>query len=467
MRILLKVPTRSRPSQVLKTLEAYSKLANHPEHIGVAISCDEDDTTMNKDLIRSEINQVTRRMAWRHVFYSNNRTKIEACNANMSEIDYLWEIVVLVSDDMIPQVKGYDDVIRNYMRAQYPETNGILWFNDGYQANKLNTLTIMGRRMYESFGYLYHPSYKSLFCDTELTDLCNTTLKSKTTYIPYCIIRHEHPGTGFAEKMDELYMKNQKYWMDDMYTYISRKTYTYDWSVLIPTIQGREQSLEKLLQSIRGKIARLAPDMRVEIKIDYDNCEKSIGAKREGLLQSAQGKYVSFIDDDDDITEDYIEDLWNCIQGDYHVMRLYGRIDPYRFFHTIEFKETDKMATDTTPPMFRRPPNHLNPMLTDVAKLVHFQDASRGEDMDWAIRLHKTRFLVREYRSDPSRTHYIYNLGTRTLTEDTMKFQQATTYETMLRAVFTPNGYTIVNEPPPPAPGPRVLRLGAKGFVSK
>lgn len=458
MRILLKVPTRSRPAQVLKTLEAYMRLANHPEHMGVAISCDEDDTTMNKDMIRSEIKQRVRTAEWWRIYYSGNRTKIQACNANMNEIDYAWDIVVLVSDDMIPQVKGYDDVIRNYMIANHPDTDGILWFNDGCQGDKLNTLTIFGRRMYESFGYLYHPAYKSLFCDTELTDLCRTTLKAKTTYVPYCIIRHEHPGTGFLDRMDELYAKNQRFWTEDMYTYISRKNYVYDWSILVATMQGREESLRRLLGSIQEKVARLAPEMRYEIRMEYDNREKSVGAKRESLLQSALGKYVSFIDDDDDITDQYIEDLWECIKGDYQVMRLFGHISPYRFFHTLDFKLSDKMATDT---MFRRPPNHLNPMLADVAKLIHFQDATRGEDLDWAIRLHKSGFFSREYRSDDSRTHYIYNMGNRTVHPQTLLNQQSVDYETMLQSVFTPSGAVL------PSSEARVLRLGAKGFVSK
>jgi hypothetical protein len=436
------------------------KLANHPERMGVALSCDEDDTTMNKDLIRSEIKQILRKTEWHRVFYSANRTKIQACNANMHEIEYAWDIVVLVSDDMVPQIKGYDDTIRNYMLAQHPDTNGILWFNDGCQGDKLNTLTIFGRRMYESFGYLYHPAYKSLFCDTELTDLCRSSLKAKTTYIPYCIIRHEHPGTGFGDRMDELYAKNQLYWNDDMYTYISRKTYRYDWSILIPTIQGREDSLNRLLVSIHEKVKRLAPDMRVEIKIDYDNREKSVGLKREGLLQSATGKYMSFIDDDDDITDAYIEDLWACIRGDYHVMRLYGEIHPYRFFHTLQF--SGMMATKSDPPMFQRPPNHLNPVLTDVARFIHFQDAMNGEDLDWALRLYKSGFLKREYQSDPSRTHYIYNMGTRAVTEATMKMQQSMDYDTFLKHVYKP-----ATPSSPVVKESTVLRLGPRGFVSK
>jgi hypothetical protein len=53
-----------------------------------------------------------------------------------------------------------------------------------------------------------------------------------------------------------------------------------------------------------------------------------------------------------------------------------------------------------------------------------------------------------------------------------LTFQQQTSYETMLRMVWTPNGpalpETIQAQPQQPAiQGPRVLRLGPKGFVSK
>lgn len=462
MRILLKCPTRSRPQKVAKTLEAYVRMANHPELIGVAVSADADDTAMTDLNAKAEINQAIRICAWKRIFYRNNKSKIEACNANMNEVDYLWDIVILVSDDMIPQIKGYDDVIRNHMKARFPDTNGILWFNDGYQMDNLNTLCIFGRKMYESFGYIYHPAYKSLFCDTELTDLCRTSLASKTQYIPYCIIRHEHPGTGYAQNMDALYARNQTYWNDDMYTYIERKTYAYDWSVLIPTIPGRENSLQRLLDSLREKTQRICPELRMEVCLGFDNREKSIGAKRESLLQSAQGKYVSFIDDDDDITDAYIEDLWQMIVGNFHVMRLRGQIQQYTFTHSIANKLTDKMARGEE---FLRPPNHLNPMMADVAKLVHFGDATRGEDLDWTIRMAKAGFLTYEYTSDHGRIHYIYNMGDRQVEPATLTFQQNTSYETMLKMVWTPNGPAL-----PPSPEKDkipTLRLGSKGFVSR
>lgn len=457
MRILLKCPTRSRPRKIVETLRRYVQLANHPELLGIAISCDADDTTMQDT---SEIHAVAQNCAWKRVFFSNNNTKIEACNANMSEIDYPWDIVVLVSDDMIPQIRGYDDILRSHMQARHPDTNGILWFNDGYQANNLNTLTIMGRKMYDSFGYLYHPSYKSLFCDTEFTDLCKGSLQDKCTYVPYTIIRHEHPGTGFVQHMDSLYQKNQKYWNEDMYTYITRKTYAYDWSVLIATIPGREASLQALLTSIHEKVNRICPSLRLDIKIGFDNKEKSIGVKRELLLQSAQGKYVSFIDDDDDITDAYIEDVWQMIQSNQHVMRLRGQIGEYTFTHSLAISLSEPMAKEG---VFVRPPNHLNPMMTDIAKLVHFQDARRGEDLDWTIRLAKNGFLTQEYTSDPSRIHYIYKIR-HPVHPNTLEMQSHTSYEQMLQAVWTPGG-AVLQQKTTERSIP-ILRLGPKGFVS-
>jgi len=459
MKLLLKCPTRSRPQRVLKTLGTYLRLAARPDLLGVAISCDVDDPTMTQT---DELKALLAPCAWSRIFYSPNRSKIEACNANMAEIDWDWDIVVLVSDDMVAQVRGYDDTIRTQMTSRFPDRNGLLWFNDGCQGSNLNTLCIYGRAFYESEGHLYHPEYKSLFCDTELTDRCRADLANRCVYIQSCIIRHEHPGTGYAQYMDALYERNQRYWSQDMYTYIRRKSYAYDWSVLVPTIPGREGSLESLLSGVREKVARLAPHLRVEYCVNFDRREKSIGRKREELLQGAKGKYMSFIDDDDQITDAYIEDLRDTIAGGFHVMRLRGQIHPYTFTHSTEISLTSPMAIGD---VFVRPPNHLNPMMTDVAKLLHFGDAVRGEDLDWTIRLAKRGFLQTEYRSDPSRIHYLYQLGDRRIHAGSLAAQAATSYETMLQMVWTPAGAQAPDLRPNGTRIP-VLKLGPRGFVS-
>ena len=462
MRILLKCPTRSRPQKIISTIRSYIRLANRVDLLGVAISCDTNDSTMTRNLVQEELYKTLAGTAWRKIFFSPNTNKIEACNANMSEISWEWDIVVLVSDDMIPQIQGYDDVIRNHMSARFPDTNGILWFNDGAQGDKLNTLCIYGREMYAHLGSLYRPEYKSLFCDTELTDLCRGPLADKCMYVPHCIIRHEHPGTGYAQNMDALYVHNQKYWNDDMYTYISRKSYPLDITFLIPTIPGRETSLLRLTTSIHEKMRRIAPSLRYAIDIGFDNRQMSIGSKRQMMIQRSQAKYSAFVDDDDEITDAYIEDVCEMIAASFPVMRLRGTIHPYTFTHSLENSLASPMARGE---VFLRPPNHLNPMMTDVAKLVHYKDALRGEDLDWTIRMAKSGFLTREYASDPSRIHYIYNMGTRIVDRGTLERQQQMSYETMLSMVWTPSGA----EAPPIQQQHRDigLRLGRNGFVSK
>jgi hypothetical protein len=392
------------------------------------------------------------------VFYGNNKSKIEAVNADMEKIEYPWDIVVLVSDDMIPQVRGYDDVIRNYMLSKFPDTDGILWFNDGTQGKNLNTLSIMGRKMYESFGYIYHPSYKSLFCDTEFTDLCNGSLASKCLYIDYCIIRHEHPGTGFKQKQDSLYEKNQKYWNEDMLTYIHRKKYNYDWTILIASIAGREASLKKLLESIHEKRNRICPELEIQVTVAYDNKEKSIGLKRQSLLESALGKYLSFIDDDDDVTDAYFEDALETIRGKYDVCRLRGQISQFTFTHSLETTLDSKMSKDG---IFTRPPNHLNVMLATAAKFIKFGNAVSGEDLDWTVRLAQSGFLTKEYQPDINRIHYIYNLGDRVITERVLEGQAIITVKQGMITQWRPAPEA---KPTPEKTGG--LRLGPKGFVS-
>ena len=120
------------------------------------------------------------------------------------------------------------------------------------------------------------------------------------------------------------------------------------------------------------------------------------------------------------------------------------------------------MATRDVPAVFQRPPNHLNPILSDVAKMIPFKNATHGEDLDWTITLLKSNFLETEYQSDPSRIHYIYDLNNRVLNPETVINQQNITFEEMLKMVFTP-----VVKPPLQNQHNIVLKLGPRGFVSK
>lgn len=211
MRILLKCPTRGRRDKFLSTIRKWVELAARPESLGIAVSLDTDDPQI---LTEDDLPNV----AWKRVYRSPNTTKIQACNADMDRIDWNWEIVVLVSDDMIPQVPEWDMTIRTAMDESLDH---VVWIYDGFQNERLNTLNIFGRKRYEAWGYLYHPAYKSFFCDNELTDWCRAHPK-QCTILKDVLVKHEHPlATGVQS--DALYTRNQAYFEEDAKTYDRRK----------------------------------------------------------------------------------------------------------------------------------------------------------------------------------------------------------------------------------------------------
>lgn len=208
MKLLIKFPTKSRSEKFLSVIDKYYNNLNNLELTNFCIAIVEDDLTMNNEDVLSKLDNYDNM----DIFIGKTKTKIEAINAYIDEMDD-WDIVLLASDDMIPQIKGYDDIIRENMKKYYPDTDGVLWFYDGNRKD-LNTLCIIGRKYYERFGYIYHPGYKSFYCDDEFTRVANKL--KKQTFIDQVIIKHEHPDIPeFREQFDSLYLENNKYYPID------------------------------------------------------------------------------------------------------------------------------------------------------------------------------------------------------------------------------------------------------------
>jgi hypothetical protein len=200
MFILVKLPSRGRPEKLLHTLKLYIEKADDLSRMFFMITLDSDDPTVTHELVE----QILALRPNIQITLGLSGSKIAAINRDLQNAPP-FDILLLASDDMIPVVQGYDNVIRSAMRARYPNTDGVLWFNDGFQGRRLNTLSILGRKYFQRFGYIYHPEYKSLWCDNEFTDVAEKL--HRQTYIHQVIIRHEHPGHGVGV-FDEVYTRN-------------------------------------------------------------------------------------------------------------------------------------------------------------------------------------------------------------------------------------------------------------------
>ena len=214
MKFLFKYPTRSRPEQFKETLNEWiDKLSGKHEH-HFFITMDVDDATMNNGVMWQYLESI------RKLFYNygDHASKVEAVNADMdSSLNKDFDILVVVSDDMLPVVKDYDDIIADAMQRFYPDLDGALNFYDGWNGNPdCCTLSIMGRKLYERFGYIYHPSYLSTHCDNEFTDDCREM--GKIVWFADCIIRHNWKGVR-----DDMSRRDERNFQKDKENYEKRK----------------------------------------------------------------------------------------------------------------------------------------------------------------------------------------------------------------------------------------------------
>lgn len=220
MKILLKFPTRNRPHKFLSVLKKYLKKASNPKNISILVSCDSDDESMKSDVVKKVLDTYENL----EIHFSDNKNKIEAVNADMDKTDLDYDIILLASDDMIPVVQGWDDIIIKDMQDNFEDTDGVLWYFDGFKKD-LNTLCILGKKYYERFSYIYHPSYKSFYCDNEFTEVADFLGKQK--FIEQTIIHHQNPVWGFGGA-DELFIKNMKYEDEDKLNYQKRKSINFE-----------------------------------------------------------------------------------------------------------------------------------------------------------------------------------------------------------------------------------------------
>jgi hypothetical protein len=208
-RILIKFPTRSRHTKAIEVINKYISFATDPDHIQIIVSVDIDDEP--KKYIFTDPRVIVK--------VGPPNGKIDAINRDIPDHS-TFDILLLASDDMIPIVKGYDDIIRTEMHKNFPDGDGVVWFNDGFWKNKLNTLVICGLKYYQRFGYIYYPKYISLWCDNEFTDVA-CSLK-KQVYFDRVIIKHEHPDIYPHIKTDKLYSENSHSFLSDKLLYICR-----------------------------------------------------------------------------------------------------------------------------------------------------------------------------------------------------------------------------------------------------
>ena len=157
-------------------------------------------------------------------------------------------------------------------------------------------------------------------------------------------------------------------------------------SILICSLEKRKDLLDRLLKILCPQVCKY--ENEIEVIIETDNGEMIIGKKRNVLIDKAQGEYISFIDDDDTVADDYIKLTMDAIQqspdviGIIGVMTKNGR-NPKTFIHSLKYDNWFEKDG-----VYFRMPNHLNPVKKEYAKIAKFPEINHGEDHNYSSKLY-------------------------------------------------------------------------------
>lgn len=200
-RLLIKIPTRSRPQKFFEMLDKfYANLSNEVPYTFL-ISLDEDDASMNNPAVIEKLSKYS------HLFFyfGKGASKVEAYNRDI-EKHSVFDVLLVASDDLEPVEYAFDLIILEEMLGVFPDFDGVLCFSNEFHYSNANIAPVMGKRFYDRFGYVYNPQYKSLYCDNELTDVARKLHKNFDSNI--VLMRHNHPAFGRAA-LDALYVRNE------------------------------------------------------------------------------------------------------------------------------------------------------------------------------------------------------------------------------------------------------------------
>ncbi len=179
-------------------------------------------------------------------------------------------------------------------------------------------------------------------------------------------------------------------------------------SILIPSTFDRQEMTAVLVEHLEFQIYRSLAQLDVEIIVDFDNREVSIGAKRQRMLETANGEYVVMIDSDDLVPDNYIQEVLKAL-----------RSKPDCIGHKIECSGTSG-KTESVSIRYQqwcekrygfdyiRTPYPKVPIRKDICLKIGYKDMRYGEDHDFSKRLKFSKLIKKEAYIDQVLYFYRY-----------------------------------------------------------
>lgn len=173
-------------------------------------------------------------------------------------------------------------------------------------------------------------------------------------------------------------------------------------------LNRRNNFLPSILQQLYDQVSKFDD---VEVLVLIDHKLKMLGDKRNDLITISQGRYVVAVDDDDKLSDNYVEELRNAIINN-------DGVDVINFIVAVSINNSaykncyyskdfeDKNTNDA----YYRLPNHISCVKRSLALQTPFKPIVRGEDFAFAQDLKNK--IITEYNIN--KVLYYYNFSTAT-----------------------------------------------------
>lgn len=204
MKFSLLHPSRSRATKSYSATQDWLNNCSGKD-IELIVSIDENDPD------KEHYKAIYRNVHQARIIVNQNRSAVDAINNAAKEAR--GEILIVVSDDT-GCLRDWDGVIS---RATAGKQDFILKVFDGIQ-RWLVTMPILDKTYYNRWGYIYHPDFRHLFCDTFLTHQADAL--KKVIWRNDILIPHHHYSVTRSPKdivsiaADETLRQGEKVYMD-------------------------------------------------------------------------------------------------------------------------------------------------------------------------------------------------------------------------------------------------------------
>jgi hypothetical protein len=211
MRIAFIFASRSRPDKFYRCLDNIRAMAKSDNYF-VWAKLDVDDPTLDKYQERlKEYPEV-------NIRYGVSQSKIHAINRNLEDLPEC-DILVNTSDDIIYDVPGFDNDIREAFQKCFPNLDGTINFPDDHGKSNTIIVSMLGINLFKFLGYIYNPEFISVYADNHFTEM--TKKMGKYAFINKRLFTHAHPMWNLSE-WDSQYRKTEskEFYQKDKETFL-------------------------------------------------------------------------------------------------------------------------------------------------------------------------------------------------------------------------------------------------------